>query len=281
MMTFSPLVTRTISTRNQGPRVGNPRIDTMILHHAASANFEGVLSMIANATRQVSYNYLISSAGQIAGVVPENLRSWSVAHQGWDSRSITICCINERVGEPWPISAAAAEACAQLVADVGRRVGVPLNRNRVFGHRELFTWHGAGYPTACPGPLPMNDVVNRAVQINNTPQQQERKHTMAVIRATETGGIFLFSVGYVKHLADIGEVQAALRTERLGTWDDFDRLDFQRSIWNYGLEEYSVDQVLALANPAGRFLVASWLRTNPVNYQRIGQLINEALDERS
>jgi hypothetical protein len=176
---FSELAGRSINTPNQGTRSG-ARVDHIILHHAAGTNLNGVLNMIATASRRVSYNYIIGPTGEIVGVVSENNRSWSVANAHWDSRSITICHINSSAGGSWPVSDAAHEASARLVADICRRRGIPVNRDRIFGHRELWTRHRAGYATACPGGLNMDRIVTMAVADANLPTQ--RRHDMQVLR---------------------------------------------------------------------------------------------------
>lgn len=157
---FSPLTNRTISTAQHGPR--SRAVDTIILHHAASGNLNGVLDMISRATRRVSYNYVIGPDGTIVGVVSEDRRSWSVASEPWDSRSVTICAINSSVGGAWPVSEATTVAMGRLVADVAARRRVPVNRERIFGHGELWTRHRAGYATACPGGLNLDRVVSLA-----------------------------------------------------------------------------------------------------------------------
>jgi N-acetylmuramoyl-L-alanine amidase len=175
---FSPLTNRTISTAQHGPR--SRAIDHVILHHAASANLNGVLDMIARATRRVSYNYVIGPDGTIVGVVNETRRSWSVANEPWDSRSITICAINSAVGGSWPVSEATHQRMGALVGDICRRRGIPINRTRIFGHRELFTRHGAGYATACPGGLNMDHVVAIAAHGTPAPIPEEEEETMTV-----------------------------------------------------------------------------------------------------
>jgi len=197
-MTFSPLTTRTIHTRNQGPRNAGARIDSIILHHAASANLEAILAMIGNATRQVSYNYIIGNAGQIVGIVPEQNRSWSVGNAAWDSRAITICHINERVGEPWPVSAAAHNASAELVADIHRRRGVPMNRTRIVGDRQIRA-------TRCPGGLSMDDIVARAVRLvagGSTPSPvQEEETDMPYPIFLDNRHLLVIGPGFISHLS--------------------------------------------------------------------------------
>ncbi len=164
LSTFSGYTTRTITTPNQGSRGGS--VPTyIVLHHMASTGFEGVLSSWRTGAKQGSANYAISNEGEIVGVVPEAYRSWSLSDAPWDSRSFTFEIENEASGGSWPVSAAAQEATAKVVADLSRRYGIPLDRSRVLGHREVYTRHGGSYATACPGGLNMDWIVARARQL--------------------------------------------------------------------------------------------------------------------
>ena len=161
---YSGYTNRSISTPNQGSRNG-VRPQYIVLHHMASTSFQGVLNMWATASRVGSANYAISNEGEVVGVVPEEYRSWSLSSAAWDSRSITFEIENESAGGSWPVSTAAHEATAKVVSDLARRYGIPLDRDRVLGHREVYTRYGASYPTACPGGLNMDWIVSRARQL--------------------------------------------------------------------------------------------------------------------
>lgn len=165
-MAHSILTSRIISTPNKGSRNG-AKVDHIILHHFASKGFAGVLDMWARAKRAASCNYAVSNEGELVSVVPEELRSWSVANAAWDSRSITFEIENERTGDAsgWPVSAAAHEKVAMAVADIARRYGIPIDREHIIGHREVYTRHRAGYATACPGGLNLDGIVRRAAEL--------------------------------------------------------------------------------------------------------------------
>lgn len=105
----------------------------------------------------------------------------------------------------------------------------------------------------------------------STPQPQPLEDDVALIQAIDRPGqpVYLFAPGYVKHLATLDQVSAAQYTTRLGTPNQSHDQEFQDSIYNYGLEEYTVDQVLEIAttrNPDGTvkdynrggMLIASW-----------------------
>jgi peptidoglycan hydrolase-like protein with peptidoglycan-binding domain len=170
-MVFSSLTQRQAISRQSSSRSGT-KITSIILHHQASTNYEGVIGMMVSGSRQVSSNYVIGNEGQIVGVVPEELRAWTSGSSSdggkgaaWDRKSITFEIENSSLGGSWPVSSTAHEATAKVVADIARRYGIKLSRETVVGHRELWTKFGASYPTACPGGLNMDWIVKRANQI--------------------------------------------------------------------------------------------------------------------
>jgi N-acetyl-anhydromuramyl-L-alanine amidase AmpD len=167
-VTFSGLATRTYSTQQQSSRQG-ATIDMVICHHAATTNAEQVIAQEVSGSREVSSNYVITNTGEIVGIVPEEYRAWTSGSSSdggkgaaYDRRSITFECADERNGDPWPISAASQQAIVNLLVDVHQRYGIPLDRDHVVGHRELYTRWGASYATACPGGMNVDDLVNRA-----------------------------------------------------------------------------------------------------------------------
>lgn len=163
-MAFSSLATRTVSTKNSSSRFG-VRPQYIVLHHMASTGFEGVLALWHSARKQGSAHYAISNTGQVVGVVPEERRAWSLSSASFDSKAIVFEIANESMGGAWPVSAAAEEATARVVADICTRHGIPITRERIIGHREVYTRHGAGYATACPGGLDLDGIVARAKAI--------------------------------------------------------------------------------------------------------------------
>lgn len=162
-MTFSPHAARSITTPNMGSR-GGRKIDHIVLHHMATTNGSYVEQLMHSGSKEVSANYIQRNSGELVGVVPEESRSWSLSSSEWDGRSITVETENESA-DGWTISAAASESLARLVADVCTRHSIPCNRDRVIGHREVYTRHGASYATACPGGLDLDGIVARAQEI--------------------------------------------------------------------------------------------------------------------
>lgn len=189
-MTYSPLTDTRTNTSQKSSRQG-AKIDTILLHHMAGTDAAGVVGLMESGKRQVSANYAIGRDGHAWGVVPEEERAWTSGASGdggkgaaWDRRSITFEIADEKAGDPWPISSAAFEKVARMIADMSTRYGIPLNRDHVIGHRELWTRYRASYPTACPGGLDLDAIVARAIQIKSgaagegdddmTPEQDAR-----------------------------------------------------------------------------------------------------------
>ncbi|KRC52121.1 hypothetical protein ASE16_03475 [Leifsonia sp. Root227] len=171
---FSPL-TNQVATSSQRSSRDGAAIDHIILHHCASTDADGVVSMMVSGARQVSANYVIANDGRIIGVVDEGDRAWTSGSSddggrgaAFDRRSITFECANLSTNG-WTISDASYESIARMCADVSRRYGFPLVRNgagsTVLGHRELYEFFSASYATACPGGMDVDRVVARANQI--------------------------------------------------------------------------------------------------------------------
>ncbi|MBF4551645.1 N-acetylmuramoyl-L-alanine amidase [Pseudoclavibacter sp. VKM Ac-2888] len=161
-MTFSELTTNSSPHADQlGPR--RVQVDRFVVHHAATESLSAVLSMMGTRSREVSSNYVIKDQ-QIVGVVPEEVRAWSLASPEWDARAITVEVCNERTGDAsgWPISEASYTSLASLVADCAQRFGFPIDRVAVLGHREVFQRHGGSYATVCPGGIDLDRVVELA-----------------------------------------------------------------------------------------------------------------------
>lgn len=167
-MTFSGH-TNVVRESSQRSSRNGAAIDHIILHHSAATDANQVVGMMVSGSRTVSSNYVIGRDGTVYGVVPEQYRAWTSGSSSdggkgaaFDRRSITFEVADEKYGEPWPISEASYAAIAKVVADVSKRYGIPLDRDHVLGHRELWTRYRASYATACPGGMDVDRVVRDA-----------------------------------------------------------------------------------------------------------------------
>lgn len=189
----------------------------VVLHHAAMTNFQTLLNMEVNATKQVS-STCVCKDDQLARIIPnDSYRAWSLSDAYWDSalRSIETC--NESTNG-WTISARSHEKLAQAVAYWASSEGWYPHRSgdpetwTVLGHREVFSIHGGSYATACPGGMDLDLVTRRAQQIltqaastNVTPIILEGDSVTYNVRRKQTGGIFNMGDQFVKHMLTPGQ----------------------------------------------------------------------------
>lgn len=150
-MTHSSLTNGIQLTSDSDTRAGG--IDRFIVHHAATTSLAAILSLFQPGGRQVSANYALGSDGTLVLAVDESRRAWTSASSSWDGRAVTIEVANSVAGGSWPVSDAAFDKLARLIADVSARYGFPINDSTVLTHQELYTRYGASYATACPGDL--------------------------------------------------------------------------------------------------------------------------------
>lgn len=164
-MTHSALTNQIrLTPRQKSSRKGR-RIGYVQLHHQASTNDDSTINMMQTGSRQVSANYTCSNEGRLTLVVDEAERAWTSGSPVDDEVAITVEIENEAAGPSWRVSDAAHEKVAQLVADVATRYGFPINRERVYGHKELYTRHRRSYATACPGGVDLDRIVRRALEL--------------------------------------------------------------------------------------------------------------------
>lgn len=150
-MTHSPLVNGIQLTTDFDSRNGR-KVDRFIVHHAATTSLAAILSLFAPGGREVSANYALGSDGTLVLAVDEDFSAWTSA-SWYDDRAVTIEVANAEAGGSWPVSDAAFDKLARLIADVSIRYGFPVNDDTVLTHRELYERFGESYATACPGDL--------------------------------------------------------------------------------------------------------------------------------
>jgi len=123
---------------NCGPRRGGALPDLIVLHHTAMASAEAACARLCDPAAEVSAHYLISEAGAVQALVPEELRAWHAGAGGWgavtdvNSRSIGIELANCGT-EPFPEPQMAA--LEGVLADVMRRWSIPAAR--VIAHSDM------------------------------------------------------------------------------------------------------------------------------------------------
>ncbi|ACA21494.1 endolysin [Lactococcus phage asccphi28] len=134
-------------------------IDMIVLHHNGGTGSNVVPNCWIE--REASAHYQIEN-GQIINCLDEDITAWHCGAYGVDNNSHTIGIEHQNsTGAPdWLVSNENQEKSAQLVADIAKRYGIPLDRNHIVRHREMPNCN-----TDCSGGLDIDWVVTRAKQI--------------------------------------------------------------------------------------------------------------------
>ncbi|MGI9020466.1 MAG: N-acetylmuramoyl-L-alanine amidase [Solirubrobacterales bacterium] len=139
-----------------------------IVLHTTDGKWEGTLAWFANPESGVSAHYLVGLDGRLVRLVDEAdtarhagrvLRPTATLAQGMaDLNSVTIGIELCDEGDPGGVARPHAQylAAARLVADIAARWEIPLDRDHVIGHNEVFA------EKTCPGNLDVERVVREA-----------------------------------------------------------------------------------------------------------------------
>lgn len=123
---------------NAGPRRAGATPDMVVLHYTAMPSCAEARDRLCDPATEVSAHYLISEAGEVEALVPEELRAWHAGAGAWgavrdvNSRSIGIELAN---GGAVPFPEPQMAALEGLLADVMRRWAIPAQR--VIGHSDM------------------------------------------------------------------------------------------------------------------------------------------------
>jgi glycosyltransferase involved in cell wall biosynthesis len=142
-----------------------------VVVHTADGSFHGTLAWFADPASGVSAHYLIGLDGRLAQFVDEEdtarhagnvLRPTArlAERLGSDPNPLTIGIEFEDGGDPLGVERPDAQYArgATLIAELAARWGIPLDRDHVIGHRELFA------DKECPGNLDVERLLAQARQ---------------------------------------------------------------------------------------------------------------------
>jgi N-acetyl-anhydromuramyl-L-alanine amidase AmpD len=156
------------SSPNHSPGRDGCRPEAIVLHTNVGG-FDGTLDWFSRPESGVSAHYLVGLDGRVAQIVDEEdtarhagrvQQPTAVVVQGRDESPnlFTIGIEFEDGGDPDGVARPDAQyaAGAALVADIAGRWSIPLDRDHVIGHREIFA------AKACPGNLDIDRVIREA-----------------------------------------------------------------------------------------------------------------------
>ncbi len=157
-MTWSPLMSRSVASSKYSSRQGNA-VTRLIPHHTGGGSNEGNIRYLATAEKKVSSTYVLTTTGELVGIVPEEFRPWTTGWEG-DKGGITVETVNSSGAPDWRVTDAQVYKLMELAADLAHRYGWgSIDRaRRLKGHREYAN-------TSCPGPYlwgKFDDIMNGA-----------------------------------------------------------------------------------------------------------------------
>jgi N-acetylmuramoyl-L-alanine amidase len=139
--------------------------------HTTDGTYDSAASWFANPRSGVSAHYLVGLDGRVAQLVDEA----DTAHHAGRIRDPTASLVDEPNpnlytigiefedgGYPLGVDRPDAQyaAGAALISGIAARWGIPLDRDHVIGHREVFA------AKDCPGNLDVQRLVSEALRLN-------------------------------------------------------------------------------------------------------------------
>ncbi len=144
--------TATVIDKGFGSNRNGAAVTGIVIHHVAGTNGR---DYVANWNSRGSHpTYHIAKDGTVTGIVHPDRQPWSSG--AIDRNAVTVEIDNTAAREPWPVSDAALESVAKIIAHhaaESSRSGIALNRAGTM--REFWVeYHNriASNGTACPGP---------------------------------------------------------------------------------------------------------------------------------
>ena len=147
-----------LSPHRNTPR--NQPITKITIHHTAgNISLRALLDWLYRATTRASYNYGISSLGEMGLIVEERNRCWASSSAWNDNRAVVIGVANNRGAPDWTVSEWAFSALIDLCVDICyRNPGIVqqdgITRGLFFDGTQngSLTHHRMFSNTTCPGP---------------------------------------------------------------------------------------------------------------------------------
>lgn len=133
----------------------------MIVLHSMAGSVAGSTAHFQNPNTIPSAQYGIGLDGSITQWLPEDVTAYHANNYSVNQRSIGI--EHEDLGNNKMVRTDVLyETSAQLVADIAKFYGIPLDREHVKKHNEITS-------TECPGTLDIDRIINRAKQLLAVP----------------------------------------------------------------------------------------------------------------
>jgi N-acetylmuramoyl-L-alanine amidase len=124
------------------------RINKIVIHHAATTDFDGIARTFQAAGRGASAHYGVGRNNNVDKYVDESNTAWHCGNWQGNISSVGIENVNDSGAPEWRIGDSTFNTLVELVRDIANRNGLlPLKVGvNLFGHRDFMA-------TACPGQL--------------------------------------------------------------------------------------------------------------------------------
>lgn len=144
-------------------------VNKIVVHHAATTDFDGIARTFQNPNRAASAHYGVGRNDNVDQYVAEGNIAWHCGNWDGNKTSIGIENVNKTGGPDWLIDEATFNTLVELTRDIADRhkLGKLVVGKNLFGHKDFSA-------TACPAQLyarlqELADRVNKATGGNANP----------------------------------------------------------------------------------------------------------------
>ena len=139
---YAPAAWRPAHSGNYTNASRGPAQINMIVIHVAQGTYAGTINWFQDRRANVSAHYVVSKRGAVTQCVQNVDIAWHAGHWPTNKRSIGIEHAGY-IGNPSWFTPKMYRASAKLSASLSRRLGIPVDRRHVIGHKQV---------PGCPGP---------------------------------------------------------------------------------------------------------------------------------
>ena len=196
------------------------KINKIVIHHAATTNFDGIGSTFKNAAYGVSAHYGVGRNNNVDQYVDEKDTAWHAGNWDANCTSIGIENVNKTGAPNWEIDDKTFNTLVELVRDIAKRNGLgklEVGKN-LFGHKDFSA-------TACPGKLysmlkKLADKANKGTGGGAKPTPKPTKpdqvlHVGEKFKFTKT-----YTVDELKFVGGIWQVKTKALCPKGFTWNE-------------------------------------------------------------
>lgn len=168
---FSGLITD-VDPNMMNANFDRKTIDRILIHHNAGTNDEAARRTWYKSTGVGTSAHYQVTPDKTWGCVGENAVAFHAGNYEMNQRSIGIEHLNSTGAPTWLIAEETYKRSAKLIADISKRLNIPIDTEHVLPHRSISA-------TLCPGGIDMAKLIRMANEEANgksTPVKEEPKN---------------------------------------------------------------------------------------------------------